>query len=303
MRQSWILLSSLILFCALWFSNGVSAAACCGGGAAFPSLIIGDEKAQLTASYALTDVAVASVDSNGVWRESSSRPQIQSFNLEGAHILADRWQVGFSAPVQHKSFAQQTYSGWGDVSGRIGYEYLPDWDYHPWRPKGVGFLQIRLPTGKSRAESDRGGLDSMGSGFWSLGLGSVLTKARGAFDFLATAEIHRSLAKRFSNSQMAGELRPGWGGTWGVGAGYSLQHVRFGALLTWVYEDPVEVRVFERFKGVAERQATASLSVSFLAGREWAGTLSYSDQTLIGSPVNTSLGRSLSVLLQRRWGR
>ncbi len=196
------------------------------------------------------------------------------------------------------------YSGLGDVASMIGYEYLPDWDYNPYRPKGIGFLQITLPTGKSRADSEVGGLDSRGNGFWALGLGTLLTKTLGKWDVFSSLEVHRSFDKAVSNSQISGTLKPGLGGSLGVGGGFNFKDYRVGSSVTWNYEDPIDIDTSQsRISGATERYATAVLSASYLASDEWAGTLSYSDQTLFGSPVNTSLGRGLALQVQRRWGR
>lgn len=299
MKLCLILLSSIILFAGKAFG-----AACCGGGFATPSLISGDDKAQVTTSYSFGEVVVDSVDSRGVWRKSNDHPKIQSFRIDGAHLISDRWQTGLTLPVIQRSFIGQTHSGLGDLSGSVAYEYLPDWDYNPYRPKGVGFIQLTLPTGKSRAESDIGGLDSRGNGFWALGLGTLLTKIISHYDLFSTIEVHRSFGKRFSNSQMTGTIQPGWGGNFSLGGGYSfLRTWRAGSSITWTYEDPMNIRGEINSNGFTERYATTAFNLSYLIDNQWAGTLSYTDQTLFGSPVNTSLARTVLLQIQRRWER
>lgn len=296
-------LSSILLFSVLLLHPRAWGAACCGGGFAAPSIIAGDDKAQITTSYAYSDVVVDNVDANGVWRKWDVHQQVQTFRMEGAHLISDRWQAGGTIPVVQRSRLDQNYSGLGDVSGSVAYEYLPDWDYNLYRPKGIGFFQLTLPTGKSRAESDIGGLDSRGNGFWAIGAGTLLTKAIGRWDLFSNLEIHRSFDKQFSNSQMSGKLKPGFGANFGCGGGYNLAVWRFGGSIIWSYEDPIDIQGATKIDGSVERYATASLSASYLASDIWAGTVTYSDQTLFGSPVNTSLGRTVAIQLQRRWGR
>lgn len=294
----------LLLFSKFVFTPSLSwAAACCGGGVAAPAIIAGDDKAQLTTSYSFTEVAIDNVDSRGIWRKWDEHQMMQTFRIEGAHLISDRWQAGFALPLVQRSRMNQNFSGLGDISTTIGYEYLPDWDYNLIRPKGIGYIQLTLPTGKSRAESEVGGLDSRGNGFWALGLGTLLTKAIGKYDLFSSLEIHHSFSKSVSNSQIQGRLVPGFGGNLGLGGGYSLQSIRIGGSLTWTYEDPIDVQGNTSSKGLPERHATALLSANYLASDEWTGTLSYSDQTLFGSPVNTSLGKSAVLMIQRRWGR
>ncbi len=120
---------------------------------------------------------------------------------------------------------------------------------------------------------------------------------------MMSLEAHRSFEKQFSQSQMSGTLSPGWGASWGVGTGYHLKSWRFGATVNWIYEDPIEIRGSFSSVGALERYATSTFSVSYFPNDDWSGAVSYSDQTLIGSPLNTSLGKGFALNLQRRWSR
>jgi len=299
MMRPWFLLLSSLVFA----PQSSWAAACCGGGFAAPSIIAGDEKAQLTTSYSYTDVVIDYVDSRGIWRQWDEHQKVQTLKIEGAHVIADRWQAGFRLPILQRSRINESHSGLGDLSFSFGYEYLPDWSYNPIRPKGIGYLHLTLPTGKSRAESEIGGLDCFGNGFWAIGIGTLLTKTLGRYDTFGSIEVHRSLPKAVSTRQVQGTLEPGFGGQFGLGAGYNLRSFRIGGSVTWIYEDPVKIHGPSPSNGLPERYATAVISLSFLASQEWAGTLSYTDQTVFGDPINTSLGRTVAFQLQRRWNR
>ncbi len=284
-------------------SPKVFGAACCGGGFAAPSLIAGDDKAMLTGSYQYSEIR-KDVYADGMWRRRNYGESFETFRVEGAHIFRDRFQTGFSLPLIKRAREARSSSGAGDIAATLGYEYLPDWDYNPWRPKGLGFVQLTAPTGHSVYESDSlYQLDARGRGFWALGAGTLLTKIWGRWDVFTNFDAHRSFSKRYSNSGSRGSLEPGWGGNLGVGGGYNLQSFRFGSSLIWTYEDPVKVRGSVSSAGSAERYATASLMVSYLQSDQWAGTLNYSDQSLFGDPVNARLGQSVTLQIQRRWSR
>ncbi len=279
------------------------AAACCGGGFAAPALIVGDDKAQLTTSYAYSQVT-DDVGTNSIWHKRDSRETSETIKIEGAHIFQDRWQAGLSVPVIRRTFLSQSSAGLGDVSGTLGYEYLPDWDYNPWRPRGSGFIQLTLPTGKSINESDSVyQLDSRGRGFWAVGAGTILTKVIGRWDVFSSLDVHRSFNKNYSNSQSRGTLKPGYGGNFGLGGGYSVSSLRFGCGLTWSHEDPIDVVGTATSNGSSQRLTTATLSASYLFKQEFAVTLTYSDQTLFGNPSNTSLSQGATLFLQKRWLR
>lgn len=298
----------VFFFAFLLLSNSdlAHSAACCGGGFGAPSLLVGDEKAQLSSTLSLVEVLVDSVDGQGFWQNRMVHQRNQTLKIEGAHIFQDRWQAGFSLPLIQRQLQGRESSGISDTTLSLGYEYLPDWDYNPYRPKGLGFLQVTLPTGRSKADSEMGGLDSRGNGFWALGIGSLLNKIWGKWDAYSSIEIHRSFAKFISTSSFSGRLIPGYGGNLAVGAGFNRQNFRFGAAITWTYEDPMDSASRATglvTQGGAERFATALASLSYSASELWAGTFSISDQRLFGNPVNTSLGRGLTLQIQRRWNR
>lgn len=293
----------LITFSGL-FAQNAHAAACCGGGYGMPSLITGDERAQLTSVVSYSEVK-ADVYTNGLWRKRDESESTNTVKLEGAHIFLDRWQAGFSVPAIQRQRVDQESTGLGDISGSLGYEYLPDWTYSEWRPKGVGYLQLTAPTGKSIYESDNiYALDSRGRGFWSLGVGTILNKTWRRWDGYFNTEVHYAMEKQVRNEQVTGTLKPGFGNTTTAGLGYNLRKWRVGGSVAWTYEDPIDIQSdSQKSQGSAQRFTTGSLIVSYLANADWSATASYSDQTLFGSPVNTSLSKTVAVQLQRRWAR
>lgn len=294
---------AFVILLLLW-PEFIWAAACCGGGFASPTLISTDDKSILTTSLSYQQIVVNNIDTQGFWRKWPSVAQSsQIMRIEGGRIVADRWQVGVSTMMIQRTRNDQQFSGLGDIAGSLGYEFLPDWDYNPYRPKGLAFMQVTLPTGKSRAESEDGGLDSRGNGFWAFGLGSLLTKSWGRWDAFTLFEMHQSFSKSVSTSQFQGVIRPGRGGQVNVGGGYSWNSLRLGSSVAWIYEDPLVLTGSITSPGAIERYATLNFIVSYLFTDEWATSLSYSDQTVVGNPFNTSLSRGLSLQIQRRWAR
>ena len=291
---------------ALWIlgtSQMCWGAACCGGGFAAPSLIVGDDQAQMTNSYTYSQVA-DDVGTDSLWRKRNSKETNEIYKIEAAHIFYDQWQAGFSIPVVRRTRAEETSTGLGDVAATLGYEYLPDWDYNPWRPRGLGYFQLTLPTGKSVNESEADfQLDSRGRGFWAIGIGTILTKIFGKWDVYSNIDLHRSFDKQYTNSQSEGTLKPGYGENLGIGGGYNLAHLRIGSSLTWSHEDPVDVEGTLSSIGAPQELVTATFSISYLLQNEWATTFTYTDQTLFGEPQNTSLNQGATVFLQKRWLR
>lgn len=307
-------ISSYIFFKILvvCFPAQVLAAACCGGGVSQAALISSDHLAQLNTGFTYFETVIDHISGNGVWSPSHDRQSTETLKVDYSYIWNDKFQTGISLPFVRRSRQGQSRSGLGDISVSQGYEILSDWDYNPLRPHGIGYLQIVIPTGNSIQEADDFyKLDSRGRGFWTLGLGALLNKNWFSWDALAQIEVHKSFSKKVNNSNFQGDLKPGYGESLNVGLGYNIRDYRIGAALAFYYEDPIRIQnqLFPDASDeeLLQRYASASLSLSYtppqLEGGLWGFTLTYSDQTLFGDPYNTSLGRSISVLSQRRWDR
>ena len=269
-----------------------------------PSIITGDDKAQITTSYSYSNLDTR-VLTSGVWKKQKDLDTTQTLRLEGAHIFNDRYQAGLSIPVLTKNqegLAGGEASGLGDAQALVGYEYLPDWDYNPWRPKGIGFLTLIAPTGSSQYDSDTL-YTNRGRGFWSLGAGTILTKNWVQWDVLGTVEIHKRFAKTVNNENFQGEVTPGWGHSIAIGGGYNFQNLRLGTSLSWNNEDAITDGGKNIYTFDKERYATLAILASYTFQQNWAGTLSYADQTLLGDPTNTTLSKTVSLMLQKRWAR
>lgn len=194
--------------------------------------------------------------------------------------------------------------GLADVSLILGYEYLSNWDYNQWKPKGIAFLSLILPTGRSIHESKDGtGIDARGRGFWGLAAGNALIKSWNEWDTSLNFEIHHSFSKHVDNQNAKGKIKPGQGGSIALSGGYSLELYRLGVLASWFYEDATDVIGDISSQGKLKRHSTASVVASRLFDNNSTFALSYSDDTLLGSPYNTSLSKSFLLFYQLRWER
>lgn len=280
-----------------------NAAACCGGNLSAPAMISGDEKAQVSVMGAQSEIR-ADAQPDGKWRRRDETEIQRLWRIEAAHILNDRWQTGLSVPILERTRSERTSSGLGDVAVNTGYEFLPDWDYNPWRPKGIGFIQLTVPSGRSIYESNEiDQMDARGRGYWSLGGGAVLTKMWGAWDGLCILELHRSFSRSESVNGEGYRLSPGWGGAGTLGGGFHFKDIRIGGSLQSMYEDPVGTSGAVKSNGSAQRVVTAVASLTYTPVDQWSASLNYADQTLFGKPVNTTLAQGVQFQIQRRFDR
>lgn len=280
-------------------------ASCCGGSFSVPSLILGDDKAQVTSSLATSQVS-DDVLSSGKWLRRQDQNSSQTFKLEGAFLLNDQWQAGFVLPLITKSMATvQTQSGMGDTSLYLGHESFPESSYSRWRPRGVSFLQIVFPTSPSVYEAEgTESTDIRGRGFYSLGMGVALTKAWKIWDLNFNSEAHYALPRTFhAASKTEIEVHPGWGFSQTWGAGWNHGDFRLGGNLTFMYEQPIRTVVVTESTSAEQRNFTLALAGSYMITADSAVTAAYSDQSLIGTPLNSSLSKTINLSYQQRWPR
>ncbi|QLY27415.1 serine protease spb1 [Bdellovibrio sp. KM01] len=295
----------ILAFLFLNFSSRAFAASCCGGGFAFPALIMGDDKAQITSSLSYGQVT-DDVLPNQKWIKRSDDNHSQTFKIEAATLLTDSIQSGISIPVVSRQIAHENSTGTGDVSLNLGHETFPELSYSRWKPKGLTFLQVTLPTSPSVYDATNVlAADSRGRGFFTVGGGLAFIKAMGTWDLNSSVELHKSFARDFTSESSGGTITatPDLGHSWTVGGGWNKGDFRVGTSFTGMYEDAVAISGAQTSSGAVQKNVTWSAMVNYMMGLENAWTLSYADQTLFGTPENSSLSKTVTLSFQTRWQR
>jgi hypothetical protein len=291
-------------------SGSALAAPCCSAGSAAPTILTGDDSAQLSASIAHSQV-IGDAPAAGipVFRADGDNELTQTLRIEGALLVSDRWQVGASIPFVRRSRSTSSIpgssaSGLGDILFSGAYEALPEWEYSAWKPRGFVFSQVTVPTGPSIHESvfssnDPWGLGARGRGFYSLGAGALFIKAWGDWDGSILAEAHRPLPRQ--------GLSPSWGGSVALGGGYSARRLplRAGVSISPIYEGAVRAGLDDGSSRLSDRQLVwnASLQLAWMINRSSTLNGVYTDQTLLGPARTVSLSRSVALSYQQRWER
>jgi hypothetical protein len=286
-------------------TSDAQGAACCGGGFAFPALILGDDTHQITTSYSYGKIS-DDVLETGKWLKRSDDNLSQTLKIDGAMLIAEHWQVGASIPVTERQQSGERSTGLGDISLNLGHETFPELSYSEWKPKGVSFLQLTLPTSPSIYDfSNQQAVDSRGRGFYSLGAGFALIKSWVKFDANLQTEVHHSFARDFKNAQGHNlTVTPGWGGSVTAGAGWNKGDYRLGSSVGVVTEETIRAESSAGSSlGSAQRYYPFSVQGSYMINMESALTVSYIDQSLLGDPNNASLSRSFNLSYQKRWPR
>lgn len=301
---------SLCLVAVVLFSsaNIVFAAPCCSAGSAAPSLITGDDKAQMSMDVS-GGYVVGDVGSQGpaVFRSSDNSETEGGVTLNGARLISDRWQLGASLPLRYRSHEQSgqegSARGIGDFRFNLGYEILPEWSYSSWRPRGYVFAQQTFPTAKSIYDSsDPQAVDAFGKGFYATGFGVLFLKSWKYFDASWLSSAQYSFSRSFDGT----EIIPGWAMQSSVGLGYSPARgpVRVGLRMSPQYQQPKKARsVSGESKSPSQLVWDTGFDIGVSTSDASTLTVSYTDQTLMGPAKNTTLTRTASVSFQYRWVR
>lgn len=285
------------------------AGACCGGGSSVAGVILGDEKyllgLDLDSKTITTDVSA-----KGVWRDRLELEEQQTLKLHLTSLISDRFQLGVSPSLVKKHRYGDTDTSLGDTSLLLAYEALPDWDYHPIRPRGTVYLSASIPTGKSVYDSQSTGfLDAAGKGYASLGLGAIFNKTISKWTAIFSTEAHHGFDKS--------PIRPSWGYTTSLSFSYDLAswikglYVQTG--LSHTYQNVFHLEQ-SQFEGNQSLETVDALQVTAPSiGLSYSGIpflpesedplvfhLTYSDQSLLGMPLNTPLGKTLSVGIRKQ---
>lgn len=296
-----------LIFWAFWMVGEARAASCCGSAATFPSLLTGDERARLSAGLHYGEY-IGDVDRSGraVFRSTSDTESYQTLQLDGAHLLSDRWQLGLSIPLTRKKIKTEIFSasdfGVGDSSLTVGYEAWPRFTAKDWL-HGYLFLQMTFPTGGSIYEArEVFGVDSHGRGFYVPALGTLLKTESGAWDFLYRGLLARAVPRAIKNQAFT--LQPGFWLQNSLGAGYSFgQGYRVGSMVNWQWEAGTRKVGVGSSTTAAVSLWTLSASVAKMWSENFSTSLAYADQTLLGPARTTALARSVSLDFSYAWLR
>jgi hypothetical protein len=291
-------------------SRSLLAAPCCGGGSSALSLLGDEEKRQVSvsASYQsiVADVA-ASPEAEAILRNADDNEVRQRWETSWAELLSPRWQWNLVVPVDHRSRQRGATSvqstGMGDIQAGLGYEFMPEWSYSSWRPRGIAYFRATLPTGRASWEAQMPlGVDTHGLGFLSFSGGLYFTKIWRAWDAIAWGQLQQGLP-RTVESPFVYKLSPGLSASAGAALGYSLGDWRLGA--SWATNWDPEMERSGGASGVipGARLSTVTAGLSYLYEKSWSVTLLYSDQVFAGGAHNSALGRGLSALFRTRWER
>jgi hypothetical protein len=293
-----VAIKALILFL-LTTSNSYSAS-CCGGGGSMPNIITGDNKAQISATVS-NAAYTHHADENGKIesRYNDNKEVSETISISSAYLISELSQIGITVPFKyntHKTNSTAEKSkGLGDLRFQYAYEFLPEYSFSYWKPRGFLFIEQFIPTSKSTYTATKPlRTDSMGKGFFTTAIGFSFNKVISYYDYNFLGEYHYSFEREFDDIKVS----PKGGASTMISLGLTpyLGSFRFGTSLLYSNEFSTKVEGGLISKSSNRYFYELGLTMSYFIN-DYSIGLNYSDQTFLGTASNTSLSKSLAITL------
>lgn len=275
------------------------ASSCCGGGSSSSMIITGDNRSELALGYAYrSDLGQTDSSAAAYFNNEAVIDQKQSLNLQAQYQLSEFTQIAtktsFVDKKMDKSGLHESNTGLGDIDLQATYEYLPEFTYHPIKPRGFTYLKLTIPTSKSLYDSLSSiRSDVRGSGLFSFSLGNFYIKKIDDWTLKLTTEWSHYIGKKYSNltlSDFDKFVIP-------IGVSYTLLNsdITLGFNDTFSYQTRKKITGINNSFSDAEYFWELNTFINYSLNRQDIISLSYSDSTLIGKSVNSPLYRSVAV--------
>ena len=285
----------------LIMGSSIFAAACCGGGGSSSSVITSDNRAKLEVNYS-NKAFVYDVSANGeISKRDSSLEEVQekiitSFAYAFDNYLQLSTSLSTNKTTKRTNSIETSSSDLSDIVIGGAYEFLPETYYSFWKPRGFLFVNHSIPLGNGRYNSEEiSGVDISSTGLHKTTLGSLFFKILGNFDLRVSGEISKYYPKSFEFKVSKENSY-----NYSMGLGYSpryLSKTRLGASVT-SYVDG-RFKLGEESKN--QKYTAMTMNASYMVDDTNSLILSYEDETLLGDPENTGLGRKISVGYTHFW--
>ena len=280
------------------------ASSCCGGSPTSFVVPVNSESLSLNLSNSYIDgVGRAFNNSDDIVKWSTKTRAINALNFSGSYLMSERLSVSgqggvhfskFKSDQQRSSLTDQKAT---DVLLSLNYEALPEYTYHPYKPKIFTSLFLNLPFGQSIFEPGTlsEGVNVTGHSLWGVGAGVTVYKAW--FPFMLNQQF--KFLQLFSDELGGQNLSSYYDFSSSTRLTYALTRSFTGFIgVTWAYISQRTVNsiilkdVTNRLEALSSQSTTVSLGGSYSLNDQVNLSLSYADQTLIGLPRNVVLNRT-----------
>lgn len=288
-----------IYFLFIFLSARTYASSCCGGGGSSSMIITADNKMEMSLGYSFRK-DIGQTNSQGYSSLNSEQIRDESQNVDlGIHYqLLDYWQLASRVSLKSKDIKKsgktEIETGLGDIDIQATYEYLPEYNYSLWKPRGFLYSKLSIPTSKSLYDSQSTLFtDVRGAGLYSFSIGHFHLKKWGGWTVKLSTEVSRFFGKTYTNLKLEDYHKL----LVSMGMSYAPENsdFSFGLNDTFSYQTPKKTTGTISSNSKKEYFWELGFFINYLQNRENLWSLSYSDSTLLGDSINSPLYRSVTL--------
>lgn len=275
------------------------ASSCCGGGSSSSMIILGDNKQEWSLGMTYrNDLGQTDKLGNPHFNNSSTVDQQISLNFQYQRQVNDLFQLAAKSSIIQKRMKKQGRSeknqGLGDIDLQANYEFLPEYTYSLYRPRGFIYSKLTIPNSRSLYNS-RSPIfsDVRGNGLYVFSLGISLNKKIAQYLLKAGFEVQHLFGQNFPEGRLNSYHKfivP-------FGITYSLEGLplSIGLNSTWNYQDQKKLEGHYASTSSSEYFWDLNAFINWSINRQETLGISYSDSTIIGKNINSPLFRSFSI--------
>jgi hypothetical protein len=287
-----------IFFSLLFFQN-IYAASCCGGGSSSSMIITSDNRRELSLGISKrTDIGQTDQNGWSIFNNSQIIDSKTSFNLQYGEQISENIQLGVKTSIVEKNVQKsgkhENNQGLTDLEIQSSFEYLPEYTYHPYKPRGFIYSKFSIPLSKSIYDSKSSILtDARGTGMYALSFGHFLIKKLDLTTLKLSFEITRTLSRNFSNFKVYGFNR--YNIPIGLAYAFNQSDFSIGFTNTFAYTEKKKFKGNNLSNSHFERFWDTNIFLNYSPDRNSIYGLSYSDSTIFGESINSPLYRSVAL--------
>jgi hypothetical protein len=292
-------MKTIFILITILSSFNLFASSCCGGGSSSSMIITGDNQSEYSFSFSQrTDIGATDSKGYSTVNNQNVLDQQSVYNLQFQNLIADRLQVAVKTSFVQKQIRKQNRfeneSGFGDIELQGSFEFLPEYTFSAYKPRGFVYLKGSIPTSHSLYNSNSAVFsDVRGSGLYSLSAGSFFIKHISNWTLKSGAELQHLFGKNFNNVNLDSYQKfylP-------IGVAYSNQNwpITLGVNSTFNYQTSKTLSGAVNSTSGKEYFWELGTFVNWTISREETLGLSLSDSSLVGKNINSSLYRTIGL--------
>jgi hypothetical protein len=296
--------SLAILFLFFFAIDYSYSSSCCGGGNNAPLVMTKETAAMitmLTKHSAITHYADA--NSKITTRNKIYNSVINSTDLSGILSINQNTQIsGLITYTNRKNTTvlnKESSHGINKLIFQVNYEFLPEYLYSRWRPRGFIFVNIDHPLSKSIFESKKTlQTDAISDPQTSSSVGILFKKNLNYFDFLTSTSISLYFPKdlNWNNKKLTASELFKFNHLIDIGVSLPESNFRFGLSLNYVHKSKNTLRQFGQVN--ESYLLSFGLNGSYEFNKFILG-LNYTDQSYLFIAKNNSLTKSVALSISR----